>query len=280
MQIGSTEISGLSVGNSAATKAYLGATEVWSSAFNPLTLAPDLWLDASDAATLYDATTGGSLVAADGTVARWEDKSGNARHATQATSISRPLRKTAVQNSLAVLRFDGSNDFLTTVAFGGSQTFERHIVMSERSAAGQTKIIAAHGGGFDTPNPGADYMLSISRQVQGSHNGGAGTTNLSQRQTNVFITQNTFFSLAQHASGTHASHGLRVNGASAIAGSPFTSNPGTFSKAATAYGIGAYNSGALPLNGDIAEFIHFNRVLTTDERTALELYLSQKWGIS
>ena len=41
-----------------------------------------LWLDASDATTLYGATTGGSLVASDGGVARWEDKSGNSRHYT------------------------------------------------------------------------------------------------------------------------------------------------------------------------------------------------------
>jgi hypothetical protein len=68
-----------------------------------------LWLDASDASTLYDATTGGSLVAADGGVARWEDKSGNARHMTQGTAGSRPTRKTAIQNSLAVLRFDGGD---------------------------------------------------------------------------------------------------------------------------------------------------------------------------
>jgi len=67
-------------------------------------------LDASDAYTLYDATSGGSLVAANGTIARWEDKSGNARHFTQATSGRRPLRKTAVQNARDIVRFDGADD--------------------------------------------------------------------------------------------------------------------------------------------------------------------------
>jgi hypothetical protein len=77
--------------------------------FDPLSLSPALWLDASDSSTLYDAVTGGSLVAADGLVARWEDKSGNARHATQATSGSRAVRKTSQINSKDVLRFDGGD---------------------------------------------------------------------------------------------------------------------------------------------------------------------------
>jgi hypothetical protein len=68
-----------------------------------------LWLDASDSSTLFDATTGGSLVAADGAVARWQDKSGNARHATQATSGFRPTRKLAQSNGLASLLFPVSS---------------------------------------------------------------------------------------------------------------------------------------------------------------------------
>jgi hypothetical protein len=72
---------------------------------DPLTLSPALWLDAADSNTLYDATSGGSLVAADGLVARWEDKSGNARHATQATSTERPTRRVAVQNGKDVVRW-------------------------------------------------------------------------------------------------------------------------------------------------------------------------------
>lgn len=63
------------------------------SGFSPLDLSPSIWLDASDASTLYDATTGGSLVEADGSIARWEDKSGNGLHMTQATSTARPLRR-------------------------------------------------------------------------------------------------------------------------------------------------------------------------------------------
>ena len=81
--------------------------------FDPSTL-PGLtgWWDASDSSTLFDATSGGSAVAADGEVARLEDKSGNGRHFTQSTSSLRPLRKTAVQGGNDVVRFDGSDDWM------------------------------------------------------------------------------------------------------------------------------------------------------------------------
>jgi hypothetical protein len=49
--------------------------------FTPLSLSPALWLDASDTSTLFDVS--GNVVAPDGAIARWEDKSGNGRHAVK-----------------------------------------------------------------------------------------------------------------------------------------------------------------------------------------------------
>jgi hypothetical protein len=80
------------------------ALSTWSQFTHASVTGLQAWYDASDASTLYDATSGGSLVAADGAVARWEDKSGNARHATQATSGDRPLRKAAVYGGRDTLR--------------------------------------------------------------------------------------------------------------------------------------------------------------------------------
>lgn len=69
----------------------------------------DIAYDFSNATTLYDATTGGNLVAADGAIARAEDISGNGNHMTQAASWSRPLRKVASQNGLDSALFDGDD---------------------------------------------------------------------------------------------------------------------------------------------------------------------------
>lgn len=62
--------------------------------------------------TLYDATSGGSLVASGGSIARAEDVSGNGNHATQGTSGDRPVRQVNAQNGLDAARFDGSSDYL------------------------------------------------------------------------------------------------------------------------------------------------------------------------
>ena len=88
--------------------------------WTPANATTALWLDGADASTLYDATSGGALVAADGAVARWNDKSGSVINVIQSSSTLRPARKTAIQNGLDVVRFDGSNDIMT---FGTSTLF-------------------------------------------------------------------------------------------------------------------------------------------------------------
>ena len=113
--------------------------------WTPSQISTALWLDAADASTLYDATSGGSLVAADGTVARWQDKSGNARHATQATSINRPLRKTSVQNSLDGILFDGTNDDLTGTINLNTRDCSVFCVFLRTNAAGRTEIVVSSG---------------------------------------------------------------------------------------------------------------------------------------
>jgi hypothetical protein len=80
--------------------------------FSPLDVAGcTLWLDGADAATMYDATSGGSLSADGEEVARWEDKSGAAKHVTQATGAKQPLRDATGLNGLDSLRWpDTTND--------------------------------------------------------------------------------------------------------------------------------------------------------------------------
>lgn len=62
-----------------------------SRSFNPLAISGlTLWLDAKAQGTLFDSNVGGNVIADDGTVGRWEDRSGNGRHFTQATGANRP----------------------------------------------------------------------------------------------------------------------------------------------------------------------------------------------
>jgi hypothetical protein len=115
--------------------------------WTPAQISTSLWLDASDAATLFDAVSGGSPVAADGAVARWQDKSGNDRHATQSASGSRGLRKTSIQNSLDVVRLDGTNDFFNLVLtlFRNKSHACAFFVIRESSASSRPLIYASRG---------------------------------------------------------------------------------------------------------------------------------------
>ena len=88
-----------------------------SNRFNPLSLNPQLWLDASDSSTVLNA--GGLPANADEAVATWSDKSGTARHFIQNTTTYRPLKKVAVLNGRDGLQFDGINDFMGNPTFTG-----------------------------------------------------------------------------------------------------------------------------------------------------------------
>jgi len=249
----------------------------FAGSFNPLSLLPALWLDASDGSTLFDATTGGSLPADGGLVARWEDKSGNARHATQATSGSRPTRVVAGKNGRDVLNFDGSADFMATVAFGGSQTWTRWVVFV--SQASQYKIICAHASAFDSPN-GADYLATNLQRLETTQNGSSGTSLLSSKTASANNTPTGTYVLAsQSCDGTNAGQTPRLNGATFASTNSFANNPGTFTKASTAYGIGATNSGVSPTNCRIAEVFHVPGVVTTENREAMDRYLISKWAL-
>jgi len=54
-------------------------------------------------------------------VAQWDDASGNAHHASQATAANRPLYRASVAglNNKPAVEFDGSNDFLLSPTFAG-----------------------------------------------------------------------------------------------------------------------------------------------------------------
>lgn len=88
------------------------------SAFDPSQLdGLELWLDAADTNTVLHATD--PVVASDGeTVRQWLDKSGNDRHANQATGISQPLLDSDGLGSKPALVFDGSNDFFESGSIG------------------------------------------------------------------------------------------------------------------------------------------------------------------
>lgn len=125
-------------------------------------------LDASIPSSLFDATSGGSLVAANGSVARWEDLSGNGRHVTQSSSTIRPLRRVANQGGLDAVEFDGSDDRLINASI--SVALPTTSMAFGKATKGMSVFIDSYnnyvhalyrGGSGDQPNKFAVYNGSV-----------------------------------------------------------------------------------------------------------------------
>lgn len=82
--------------------------------WTPNVLQPALWLDAADQSTITIATG----------VSEWRDKSGNGRHAVQASGTAQPAYSTTAFQGLPGITFDGVNDAMniSTALAQGNQT--------------------------------------------------------------------------------------------------------------------------------------------------------------
>jgi hypothetical protein len=236
-----------------------------------------LWLDASDASTLFNATTGGSLVAADGGVARWEDKSGNGRHATQGTAGSRPLRKTGTINGRDALRFDGSDDRLivptSAINFGGSD-FEIFLV-GRGNASYNSFLTCGDASGS------AGYILRMlveSARLQAAIRTTEGAALDILGASSSYTSQSlVLFGLRRSSSTFTATR----NGTSLGT----ASNDGPMANTTQVAAIGAWVEGPptayyYHLTGDIAEIVIYHSALSAAHRTLVESYLIAKWGVA
>jgi hypothetical protein len=238
--------------------------------FSPSSISGlQLWLDSSDASTLYDSTSGGSLVAADGSVARWEDKSGNGRHATQGTSANRPLRKAGVVSAKDALFFDGSNDGLE---FSGNiENGSGHVslfVVAQKTSTSSIGLLVNK----DNPNvnPRAHQFLRINGSNVETH----WWTPSLRAPTKGSISANTTFLAALRLGADNGFVGLNgVDGTADtnVSGITTTNQP-------TQIGAYPYNN-EYPWSGYICEIVAYNSKISDAEADLVEAYLISKWGI-
>ena len=243
---------------------------MFAGGFNPLSLSPALWLDASDAATLLDA--GGLAADADEAIATWSDKSGNARHATQSTSGSRPLRKTAQQNSRDVVRFDGTDDFLFAPDWH-QNTISVFAVYKPANNANLQHVLRKG----NTPGTSLEFAMRAA----------SATTALFGACTSAFVSN----TQAKPGSGAPLIHTGVYDGAAVeswVNGAGYTTaaQTGNIFNGSFRLRIGAAlvtesdaAAAAFSLQGDIAEILIFPTALSTTNRQAVESYLNQKWAI-
>ena len=271
----------------------LGIWQSSASIFNPLSLSPALWLDASDASTLYTDSGLTTLVAADGDpVGGWKDKSGNTKHAFQASGTNKPLYKTNIKNSKSILRFDGINDNLAT---SSTQAYFKFL----HATAGTVFVVFKTNPAITNPNTiytiidNSNVASSIGyvfffddRSGNGRNNsvgnagGESGAYNFTYNATNNLTNTGTWYTVTSKLAGQDATLANRcrmyVNG---TLDSYFNTFAGTNTANASFPLMVGNGQNAFPLNGDIAEILIYSTALADADRTAVEAYLNAKWGV-
>lgn len=223
-----------------------------------------LWIDFSDADTLFT-DAGSAKVSSDGdAIYRAADKSGNNNHLNQITSASRPQYRTNVKNGLSVSRYDATDDRLmltnsvnlllgTTMFFiskTSSSTFPRGVFGADDVSNVQWRYADSSTLKFaQTGAPGMDFTISCTA-------------------ANYSIITYRVQPSPQLLEGW-------VNGAS---------TPGVTDTAWTATTCwitmcgDSYNKTTC-LDGDICEWIIYDRCLSDADRTTVRDYLNDKWSI-
>jgi len=228
-------------------------------AFSPIDLSPLVWLKA-DVGTFED--TARTVAAADDgdAVKGWEDQSGNGKHASEATNA--PALKLVIQNSNSVLRFDGSNDILTSTVNGTALTAVTCAFVLAPKDTGTTTGLIQWGNIAVLTQP----FILVQRNVGDIRvyvNGGY--------QFTVAISANVFHSYILTWDGT--TWNLYVDG---VAQTPYVGGAGVDQTQALTILFGnGYNGFAAV---DHAEFFALNNVPSAGNRASIVSYFQTSWG--
>jgi hypothetical protein len=190
------------------------------------------------------------------TITTWEDSSAANNDLTQATDTKRPLYKTAIQNGLPVVRFDGAGDFLQKVF-----TFAQpaHIIVVGTYRTGYSSNAVIFDGGVAGTIHGA--LFRTSSTVMSLY---AGSTSCALTTTPQ--AWHCYASLFSNAASEN-----RADGGAAATGTAGSGPLGGITLGADAAGA---QSGAV----DIGEVIAFSTTLSAGSRQAIEAAMKEKWA--
>jgi hypothetical protein len=231
------------------------------SAFNPKKLAGlALWLDASDLST----------ITVDTGVSEWRDKSGvGSKKFVQTDGNDQPATGTDTMNGLNVLRFDGSNDFMTAtdpfLTGTGNGLPLSFFIVQRIMAATNFGMTYTNAGGFEFRQNGTTGAMQVTSDAATTvHMFTGSSVGVDEIVALIFpsgATNNLFYQrgTAQTLSGSAQA------------------KPSTLSGTHT---IGRRTGGNLPANVRIAEIIAYQAQLSDAQRKAVEAYLGKKWGIT
>lgn len=261
--------------------------------FNPLSLSPQAWYDASDTSTI---TSSG------GAVSQWNDKSGNGRNVTQASSASQPGTGAVTKNGLNVLTFDGGDwmqastashwkflhdgtDYLVAAAvqWGTTANPNALYVLASTFNSGPDQIGAWFG--FDDRSPRNDRLRQNIANGSGATAPFFSVINESADSAASVNAFNVFTILANPDALTASNRSSLFNNAGTAIANNSNTTAVSSSNPSSAFLIGALaNIGVGPtlgfLTGRVAEIVIVSGANATEaNRVALRDYLNAKWAV-
>lgn len=234
---------------------------------SPVNSIPDLnlWLETTSDASVTSVTNGLNPENND-LISSWNDLNNQAivkNNATQATTVNQPQYVANGLNNLPALSFNGSNNFLNVSNIMTGPTYTVFAVLERLSSTSGVII----GGSSSLWGVSLGYVSSNQVQIYNGYGGqdwspytiAAYPTPIPQIMTFTNdSSRNTVFYMngVSYGSQTRVLYGYPAN--YEIGGS---ANRGYF-------------------NGYVGEIIIYSRALKATERTSVENYLANKWGIN
>jgi hypothetical protein len=228
---------------------YTFAAANWT----PAQITTELWFDAADSSTITTAS---------GSVSQWNDKSGNARNATQATAANQPAHSTTGFNGLPGVTFDGTND---TMIHGLNTGGPFSLVAVYKTGSLQSAYRGVMAAGPN--NSGGNLMLM---RTFGGTIGSFGTSDINS--TVSYVVGQTVMVIVED-DNTNGSKAFWINGSSS---GTYTQNP---IGQATAH-IGGLATDSQQAAMTLAECLVLPGIPTTTNRQLVEGYLAHKWALT
>ena len=219
--------------------------------FSPSMIAGlSLWLDANDA---------GTITASSGAVSKWDDKSGNLRHASQTVAAQKPTTGSATINSKNAISFDG-NDALTLASSIPAGNLTVFIVSNITSAAAiRTFVAGSAGSTLIRLNTTTGGIFQIVRQDQAVILSGTTNPSYGTAQLYAFKTTSSLNQIWQNETSDGSN----------------TTNP-AYTAALTTIGA-KLSTGTEGMLGSIGEILIYNTDVSTADMNSIGDYLAIKW---
>jgi hypothetical protein len=223
--------------------------------WTPANITTALWLDAADAATVTTVS---------GAVSQWNDKSGNTRHATQATSAQRPVYTSAALSGQNVVEFNPISSNHQRLSFSRLASIGHVFFVAKKNNVDNSSVVLTDGS--------ADDLRGV------SFGAGAGSN---------FVVQQIAGSLSTATRNNWHIAEIKTDGTNASLGINATRTTSADTDVMSCSDIGWYRNVGDPsvvpiasFRGQVAEIIMSVSPLDDGTRQRIEGYLAHKWGLT